>query len=76
MSKVKHGLTLAHCMALGVAWDYADEQNKSTEWMLQYMQDVAGVSLSAVNYYLRETPNGLTPAQRDAYWRKRFNPEP
>ncbi len=73
MSKVKYGLTLQKCLALGVAWDYADEQDKSTAWMLQYMQDVAGVELDAVNYYLRETPNGLTAAQRDSYWRKRFN---
>jgi len=30
------------------AWAYCDEYDKSTEFMLQFMQDVGGVDLDAV----------------------------
>jgi hypothetical protein len=37
---------------------YCDIEDKSTEFMLQYMQDVANVDLDAVLYYL-ETFGGF-----------------
>lgn len=30
------------------AWNYCDEEDKSTEYMLQYMQDVANVDMECV----------------------------
>ena len=38
---------------LDVAYEYCVENDKSTEFMLQYLQDVAGVSLDAVLKYIR-----------------------
>ena len=35
-------------MLLNQAWDYCDEHNKSTEFMIQYMQDYAGVDYDTV----------------------------
>jgi hypothetical protein len=37
------------------AWQYCDDQDKSTEFMLQYMQDVAGVDLDCVIAFLEKT---------------------
>ena len=34
------------------AQDYCDEHDKSTEYMLQYMQDYAGVNLDCVIAFL------------------------
>ena len=34
MKKVKYGITQAKAMLLLGAWAYADEMDKSTEWML------------------------------------------
>ena len=34
------------------AMDYCDSNNKSTEFMIQYMQDFAGVSFECVMNYL------------------------
>ena len=39
---------------LKTAQEYCDENDKSTEFMLQYMQDVAGVSLDTVLQFLEE----------------------
>lgn len=38
--------------ALLTAWQYCDDNDKSTEFMLQYMQDVAGVDLDCVINFL------------------------
>lgn len=37
------------------AWLYCDENDKSTEFMLQYMQDVANVSLDYVIKFIENT---------------------
>lgn len=39
---------------LEMAMDYCDENDKSTEFMLQYMQDVCGVDLDCVINFLEE----------------------
>lgn len=40
---------------LFLAWDYCDCEDKSTEFMLQYMQDTAGVEHDDVMDFLQET---------------------
>ena len=40
------------------AWQYCDDNDKSTEFMLQYMQDVAGVDLDCVINFLEKTNYG------------------
>ena len=37
------------------AWQYCDDHDKSTEFMLQYMQDVAGVALDCVISFMQKT---------------------
>lgn len=39
---------------LEVAQNYCDNNDKSTEFMIQYMQDYADVSFDIVMQYLRE----------------------
>lgn len=43
-----------------IAWDHCDEEEKSTEYMLQYMSDMSGVSYGDVVYYIMSDQ-----AQRD-----------
>jgi hypothetical protein len=38
---------------LAEAWKYCDEEDKSTEFMLQYMQDTANVNLDTVMSFLQ-----------------------
>jgi hypothetical protein len=49
--------------ALLEAWAYCDEEDKSTEFMLQYMQDAAGVDLDCVLKFMERT----TDKERMAY---------
>jgi len=37
------------------AWQYCDDEDKSTEFMLQFMQDNAGVDLDCVLNFLQNT---------------------
>jgi hypothetical protein len=37
------------------AWQYCDDNDKSIEFMLQYMQDFAGVDLDCVINFLENT---------------------
>lgn len=37
--------------------DLCDEEDRSTEYMLQYMQDVAGVNLDCVINFLKKKGN-------------------
>ena len=37
------------------AWQYCDDNDKSTEFMLQYMQDFAGVDLDCVINFMQKT---------------------
>jgi hypothetical protein len=37
------------------AWQYCDDEDKSTEFMLQYMQDFAGVDLDCVISFMQKT---------------------
>ena len=34
------------------AWEYCDEHDKSTEYMLAYMQDMSSVSLDTVLFFI------------------------
>ena len=36
------------------AWDYCDDKDKSTEFMLQYMQNMARVNLDTVLRFIQE----------------------
>ena len=42
------------------AWQYCDDNDKSTEFMLQYMQDVVGVDLDCVINFMQN----ITDEQR------------
>ena len=46
------------------AWDYCDREEKSTEFMLQYMQDTARVGLDTVLKFLFD--NGFSLAKSGA----------
>ena len=70
--KVKYGITLQKALLLLQAWEYADQRDKSTEWMLQYMQDTAGVDLDAVLYFLKESPSGVTHEKVQEFWEERL----
>ena len=48
------------------AWDYCDENDKSTEFMIQYMQDTANVSFDTVIEFIQNT----TPKQRREWYMK------
>lgn len=37
------------------AWQYCDDNNKSTEFMLQYMQDFANIDLDSVIKFIEKT---------------------
>jgi hypothetical protein len=50
------------------AWIYCDENDKSTEFMLQYMQDFAGVDLDCVVAFLEKT----TTEQRDDWYKSKI----
>ena len=39
------------------AWDYCDKNDKSTEFMLQYMQDIADVELDCVLKFIAKYSN-------------------
>lgn len=39
------------------AWQYCDDNDKSTEFMLQYMQDMAKVDLDCVINFIEKTTN-------------------
>ena len=52
------------------AWQYCDEEDKSTEFMLQYMQDVAEVDLDCVVNFIRKT----TEAERESF--RKLNSDP
>lgn len=43
------------------AQEYCDENDKSTEFMLQYMQDVAGVDLDCVINFLSKHSEAQQP---------------
>ena len=38
-----------------LAWEYCDDEDKSTEFMLQYMQDCAEVDLDTVLEFIQNT---------------------
>lgn len=47
-------------------WLDCDEDDKSTEFMLQYMQDITGLSLDAVLAFIEESPDGHV--SKAVYW--------
>lgn len=49
------------------AWAYCDEEDKSTEFMIQYMQDYAGVDHNCVMTFLIKT----TDEQRTQWYNSR-----
>jgi len=50
----KSKLTAEKRALLVAAQEYCDEEDKSTEFMIQYMQDTAKVSLDTVLKFLEE----------------------
>lgn len=46
------------------AWAYCDEQDKSAEFMLQYMSDVSGVEYARVVDFVVDTPTEEVSAWR------------
>jgi len=46
---------------LFAAWDYCNEHDKSTEFMLQYMQDVSGCDLDTVLKFIKEKSKYKNP---------------
>jgi len=51
------------------AWKYCDDNDKSTEFMLEYMQDMANVDLDCVINFIQKTTN----EERQAYIRALAN---
>jgi hypothetical protein len=47
------------------SWQYCDDNDKSTEFMLEYMQDMANVDLDCVINFIQKTTN----EERQAYIR-------
>lgn len=55
------------------AWAYCDWQDKSTEFMFQYMQDVANVSLDEVlNFIKKESKNRKEWYNNNPDWFKKY----
>ena len=52
-------MTQEEAKLLKEAKQFCDDNNKSTEFMLQYMSDVANVSHDTVMEYLKPTPDAL-----------------
>ena len=59
--------------ALINAWEFCDENDKSTAFMLQYMQDEAKVDLDTVIDFLRRSPDDHTMDELRALWLKRLS---
>lgn len=55
--------------ALFTAWAYCDEEDKSTEFMFQYMADVAGVEYDVAVDFVVNT----TEEQRSAWYKQQNN---
>lgn len=55
------------------AWEHCDENDKSTEYMLQYMQDVSGVDLDTVVEFIRQSPDDHTMDELRAFWSNALN---
>lgn len=59
------------------AWQYCDDEDKSTEFMLQYMSDVAEVDFDEVVDFVRETTDDerieFNKSENGMNWEK-FNP--
>jgi len=53
MSK-KNKLSIEKCIILQEAREYCDKEDKSTEFMLQYMADKAGITIDKVIDWLRD----------------------
>ncbi len=43
---------------LEIAQGYCDDEDKSTEFMIEYMQDVAGTDFDTVMSFLKESAHG------------------
>lgn len=52
------------------SWIYCDIHDKSTEFMLQYMQDTAGVNLDCVLIFLEKT---VDADRQDQYKKDRMD---
>lgn len=50
------------------AWEYCDEEDKSTEFMLQYMSDVSGVDYEKVVEYITSKKS---TTDRDNYYKNK-----
>lgn len=50
------------------AWQYCDDNDKSTEFMLEYMQDMANVDLDCVINFIRKMNDNKNKKQ----WKKKL----
>lgn len=55
--------------ALFLAWNYCDAEDKSTEFMLQYMSDTAEVEYDEVVDFIRET----SEEEREEWYNENFH---
>jgi hypothetical protein len=59
------------------AWAYCDWEDKSTEFMLQYMQDVSGCGLdSVINFMDKQSKNRQQWYNENPNWDKKYSPKP
>ena len=65
-----HGITSQQAGDMLNAWLDCDEEDRSTEYMLQYMQDMAGVDLDTVLAFIEESPDGHL--SKAVYWGDKF----
>lgn len=61
-------MTIGTRLKLLGAWQYCDENDKSTEFMLQYMQDLGGVDLDCVLDFIQNTP----ASHREAFTKRKY----
>lgn len=66
----KHRLTNEQIGELLNIWLDCDEDDKSTEFMLQFMQDRTGLSLDAVLWFIETSPDGHV--SKAVYWGDRL----
>ena len=57
---------------LAIAQQYCDDNDKSTPYMIQYMQDFAGVDFDCVMKYLK-TDGGFKPVDKKDLKGKEFH---
>lgn len=74
MVNLLNNITEEQMYKLFRAWAYCDYVDKSTEFMLEYMQDTAEVDLDTVLQFLEEqSPNRKQWYDENPNWLEEFN---